>query len=376
MKVMSVLNLRPRKLGSFEEYTISLSRALTQLGNQSILVFKESPPEALLKYYLDAGAILETKPFSPFGFYSARTLDALIRKHRPDILHFHFVNMLSFDVVTATLRRNIKVVFSEHSSDIPKQRSVLKWRLLQAGKRIASTGMVKVIGPSNYVNGRLVQQGVARKRVTTVYNGVNVERFKRNTHSDDVDDVRTKYGIAPNHAIVASISQLIPEKGIGYLIDAAALSIKAGRNVSFIHVGDGPKGKEYREQVRRLGIEDKFVFAGLLNLWEIAAILRQSDIFTLPCTWGEAFSLVVLEALAAEKPLIVTDAGGNVEAVENGRNGLVVPPHDANALSSAILTLVDNPARRREMGEDSAKRSRYFSLERWVNDTISLYAGL
>src|SRR5215472_15409048 len=66
-RVMSVLNLRPRKLGSFEEYTIALSRALTERGGQSILVFKDSPPEALRPQYTDAGAVLETKPFEPFG---------------------------------------------------------------------------------------------------------------------------------------------------------------------------------------------------------------------------------------------------------------------------------------------------------------------
>ena len=69
--------------------------------------------------------------------------------------------------------------------------------------------------------------------------------------------------------------------------------------MSFIHVGDGRCAAEYRDKVQHLGIEKRFIFAGLLNLPEIGAILRQSDVFTLPCTWGEAFSLVILEALAA-----------------------------------------------------------------------------
>jgi glycosyltransferase involved in cell wall biosynthesis len=99
-------------------------------------------------------------------------------------------------------------------------------------------------------------------------------------------------------------------------------------------------------------------------------------VFTLPCTWGEAFSLVILEALATGKPAIVTDAGGNVEAVEDGRNGFVVPPRDATALAEAITTLHDDPQMRRAMGEESARRSSYFSLERWVEETIRVYGRL
>lgn len=223
------------------------------------------------------------------------------------------------------------------------------------------------------MNARLVQEGVNVRKVTTVYNGVDVERFR---NASVMEDLRATYGIAPDSVIVTSISQLIPEKGIGYLIDAAALARSEGKNVSFIHVGDGRCAGEYRDRVRQLGIENHFIFAGLLNLQEIADILRQSDVFTLPCTWGEAFSLVILEAMAAGKPVIATRVGGNPEAVEDGRNGLVVPPHDAQALAAAITRLHDSPDERREMGRESARRSGHFTVQRWVDETIDVYGRL
>src|SRR4030095_9329020 len=96
--VMSVLNLRPRKLGSFEEHTIALSRALTERGGKSIFVLQDFPPEALRPQYTDAGAVLETKPFEPFGRESAGSLLALVRRHRPQVIHLHFVNLLSLAV--------------------------------------------------------------------------------------------------------------------------------------------------------------------------------------------------------------------------------------------------------------------------------------
>lgn len=373
LRVMSVLNLRPRKLGSFEEYTITLSRSLAQRGGQSILVFKDSPPEPLRPLFMDARAILEVKPFEPFGRESACALRTLVRRHRPHVVHLHFVNLLSLDVVAAALVRGVRVVFSEHASDIPKERTAMRWHMLRASKRAFSSLVDHVIAPSDYVNARLVREGVSTTKVTTVHNGVNLERFRK---AAVAEDVRVKYGIGRDSMIVASISQLIPEKGIGYLIDAAALAIQQGGNVSFIHVGDGRCAAEYQEKVRKLGIEKRFIFTGLLNLPEISAILRQSHVFTLPCTWGEAFSLVVLEALAAAKPVIVTRVGGNVEAVEDGRNGLVVPPRDAAALAAAIMNLHDSPERRLAMGRESEERSNYFRLERWVDQTIDVYGRL
>jgi glycosyltransferase involved in cell wall biosynthesis len=219
----------------------------------------------------------------------------------------------------------------------------------------------------------MAREGVRPGKISVVYNGVNLERFG-NAPLDG--DVRARYGVGPDSLLVVSISQLIPEKGIGDLIDAAALVASRGADVSFLHVGDGRCGAEYRAKVERLGLQQRFIFAGLLNLPEIAAILRQSDLFTLPCTWGEAFSLVVLEALAAGKPAIVTRVGGNVEAVEDGRNGLVVPPHDPQALGAAIMELHNSPERRQAMARESASRAEYFSVNRWVDETLDVYREL
>jgi glycosyltransferase involved in cell wall biosynthesis len=373
MKVMSVLDLRPRKLGSFEEYTLALSRSLTHEGHESVLVFKELPPDSLRPQYLEVGAILETKPFAPFGRDSASALRTLLRRHRPEVVHFHFVNLLSLDVAAAALNRDVKVVFSDHASDVPKDRSVLRWHALRASKRAFSSLVDRVIAPSGYVKARLVRQGVNAERITVIHNGVNLEKFHTVLTTDNV---RATYGVGPGSVVVASISQLIPEKGIGYLIDAAELALKQGADLTFIHVGDGPCAAEYRARTQRAGIDNRFIFAGLLNLPEVAAILRASDIFTLPCTWGEAFSLVILEALAAGKPVIATRVGGNPEAVEDGKNGLVIPPRDAKALAAAIMSLHDSPRRREVMAQESAMRSAYFSVQRWVDETMEVYNSM
>jgi glycosyltransferase involved in cell wall biosynthesis len=372
VRVMSVLDLRPRKFGSFEEYTVTLSRALARRGWESVLVFKELPPGSLRPCYEEAGAILDVKPFAPFGWRSARALDELIEQRHPDLVHFHFVNLLSLDVVAAGRRHGVKLILSDHSSTPVGKRQAIHQLLLRGGRRVFSAFVDRFVTPSDYVHRRLVRDGLNPAKISTVHNGVNLTRFRPAA----AEDVRARYGIGPQSLLVVSICQLIPEKGIGYLIEAAAKLLGQGFDVSFIHLGDGPCAAEYRARLRSLGIEPRFVFAGVVDLPEVAAILRECDIFTLPCTWGEAFSLAVLEAMAAGKPAVVTGVGGNIEAVEHGRNGLVIPPNDVEALSTAIRTLHDNPTLRATMGEDALAQSARFSVDRWVDDTLRLYDTL
>jgi 2-deoxystreptamine N-acetyl-D-glucosaminyltransferase/2-deoxystreptamine glucosyltransferase len=249
----------------------------------------------------------------------------------------------------------------------------LRWAALRTGKRCFSLCVDQFVTPSDYVRHRLLHEGVPGGRVTTVRNGVNLDRFR----SDRSDvDVRSKYGLPRDSTLIASVSTVIPEKGVDYLIEAASLAVAQGANVSFIHAGEGQDAERCRARVRELGLQGRFVLAGHLDQPEITALLQQCDIFSLPCTWGEAFSLAILEAIAAGKPAIVTAVGGNPEAVEDGRNGILVPPHDAPALAAAILSLIDDPERRRAMARASEARASEFDVERWVEETIELYESL
>lgn len=373
LRVMSVVNLRPRKLGSFEEYTIALSRRLVGEGGESVLVFSEAPPSVLASPYLEAGAILEHKPYRSFDRESATPLLQLIRQHKPDVVHFHFVNLLSLDVAMAALFGGTRIVFSEHSSNPVARKRPLKRMALFAAKKLFAAAVDRVVAPSNYVNARLVGEGLPTGKIRTIWNGVNVDRFRRPV---SVADVRAKYGLDPSAMLVASSALLIPEKGIGFLIEAAREVVRTSPDVQFVHIGDGPRLQEYRDRVASLGLENHFKFAGLLNLAEIAPLVSSADVFTLPCVWGEAFSLVVLEAMAAGKPVIATRIGGNMEAVEDGRSGILVPPGDPAALAAAILRLQNDPALRQQMAEESGRRSTEFHVDRWVDQTIDLYHEL
>jgi glycosyltransferase involved in cell wall biosynthesis len=128
------------------------------------------------------------------------------------------------------------------------------------------------------------------------------------------------------------------------------------------------------QQASDIGIEGNVKLLGARN--DIAALLADADIGVL-ASHEEGFANAILEAMAAGLPMIVTDVGGNAEAVVNGVTGLVVPPRDADALGQAILKLAQDARSRQNMGEEGYKRvERYFTIDRCVANYARLYAGL
>jgi glycosyltransferase involved in cell wall biosynthesis len=109
------------------------------------------------------------------------------------------------------------------------------------------------------------------------------------------------------------------------------------------------------------------------NRRDVPALLAAADLFVLPSLW-EGLPLVLLEAMAAGLPAVVTAVGGNPEVVENGVSGVLVPAGDEQALAAAMLSLLNNPLRRQQMGQAARERfDRYFSLRRFIEAHENLY---
>lgn len=156
---------------------------------------------------------------------------------------------------------------------------------------------------------------------------------------------------------IGFFGRLAKEKGVIHLIEAFSRITRQRRNVGLLLVGDGYLRDELASQVRRLGLDDQIVFAGHRN--DARALMREVDIIVLP-SLIEGFSLVLVEAMEAARPVIATNIPGNREAIVDGVTGVIVPPADSTALADAMLTLVDNRSTRVSMGR--CGRDRYAQL--------------
>lgn len=160
--------------------------------------------------------------------------------------------------------------------------------------------------------------------------------------------LRASWSVPAGRPLVLTIARLSYEKGVDVLIDAAAeLHEKLG-DVRFVVVGDGSDRSALTERIRRHGLEGVVRLAGFVaDVWPAIAA---ADVVCLPSK-SEGMPNVLLEAMSAGKPIVASAVGGIPEAVESGRNGLLVPPNSPHDLAAGIARLVGDAAMARRVGE-------------------------
>ena len=146
-------------------------------------------------------------------------------------------------------------------------------------------------------------------------------------------------------------------------------------------VGDAPPGSNnilrpvLEHQVKRLGVEPSIRFLGWRK--DVGTVLAASDIMAAPSTCEEGGPLVVLEAMAMRKAVVVSRIGGATDMVEHGRTGLLVEPGSSAALAEAIASLLADPVRAQQMGEAGRRRLEMeFSVEREIREIETVYERL
>jgi glycosyltransferase involved in cell wall biosynthesis len=235
-----------------------------------------------------------------------------------------------------------------------------------------------IIGVSQFTAQSALTVGCRPERIYHVLNGVDLSRWNCDA---DGSTVRQEFSIASDVPTFAIIARVVPSKGYETLL--YALSNIKGKIPDFrlLVVGKDDPGsllkgnRSYlaflKEKVDELGLSNQIIFTGYRS--DIQNILAASDLYTMPAL-DEAFGLVFSEAMAMKKPVIALDSGGAREAVEDGKSGLLSAPGDTQQLTENILTLVNNPALRWQMGEYGRKRvEEYFNPQRLANDVESVY---
>ena len=139
-------------------------------------------------------------------------------------------------------------------------------------------------------------------------------------------------------------------------------------DLGLVVVGDGPLRDDLIAQAKRLGVDDRIAFAGAVAKERVPAYLRACDVFVLNSTY-EGLPHVLLEAMAAGLPVIATAVGGSREIIEDGTNGLLIPPHDPLALKQALLRMLSTPAERMSMVQRGRDTLAKFSLQTMVEQT-------
>lgn len=300
---------------------------------------------------------------------TAVSLWSLMRTRRPEVVHFFLPEAYLVGGVCAILAGLPVRVMSRRSLNDYQRR----YRVLPRLERRLHRQMSAVVGNSRAVVAQLVEEGAPRERLGLIYNGIELERFER---SRPRAEIRAGLGFEVASLVLTTVANLIPYKGHDDLLEALArISAKLPEGWVLLCIGrDDGIGPALRARARALGLDGNVRWLGERH--DVPELLLASDIGVL-ASHQEGFSNSVLEGMAAGLPMIVTDVGGNAEAVEHDVCGLVVPPRDPEAMGRAILDLAYDPARRQRLGEGGRRRVvEEFSLETCVSRYARLYKAL
>lgn len=286
----------------------------------------------------------------------------------PDVLHcFLFVPNL-WGRLIGRLARVPVVITSERNVDLPQSRL-----------RVWIERVIHRLGDCIIVNAEAIRTvlvdvvGVPSDRIHTVYNGVDLERFKRPA-PEILAAKRTELGVRTGDFVITLPGRVIPQKNHACLMRAiAALGPEA--NIRLLFVGnllDVPYCQGLEAMVVDLGLKNVVSFVGRQD--DMAAIYAISDVVVLPSLW-EGFPNVVLEAMAAGRPVIASDIADNAVLVHEGVTGYLFPNGDDVALAAALrrmFLMVPNEREHLGLGGFSLVASR-FSSQALLATNLSLY---
>ena len=299
------------------------------------------------------------RPGNDFGF--VYQLTRVLRRQRPDVLHTHGWGTLGEGLLAARLAGVPCVVHGEHGTMETRRRNraLQRWawhrcdRVLAVSSRLAERMAAEVRFPLD--------------RITTIRNGVELARFA----AGDRTRGRRMLHLDPQQLAIGIVGRLVPVKDHATFLDALARLRDAGARFQGVIVGDGVLRADLESRAAALRLTGVVRFVG--HIENVPDALAAMDLFVLSSR-SEGLSNTIAEAMAAGLPIVATRVGGADELVEEGKNGLLVPPDDPAALAGAIAALLQGDPKRRAFGEESRRRAATrFSVERMVAEYERMY---
>jgi L-malate glycosyltransferase len=334
---------------------------LRAIGQRATLV---AHPDGELRRRVAEGLdLIPLAPRSELDLSAAWKFSRLIKRLGPDVIHAHDphgVAMASFALSLGGTSPRAPALIAARRVDFHlKGNSLSRWKHRQVDCFIAASEAIRQM---------LLHDGVPAERTVTVHEGIDVDHVV----AADPVNVHEAFWL-PHHApVVGNVAALVPHKGQRYLIDAAYLVVQEIPDARFVILGEGELREHLERQVHEHHLEKHVLLPGFRT--DVLGCIKGFDLFVLSSV-TEGLGTSLLDAMACERAIVATRAGGIPEIVEDGITGLLAPPRDARALAAAIVRILkDEPLRRRLAAAGAARVRERFTVERMVEQTAAVYA--
>jgi len=288
------------------------------------------------------------------------------KSHKIDIVHTHLLEADTFGRFAAIWAKVPIIITTTHSVDswkLNNRRFRTKFRLFL--NRIADKHSNAIITVSDYIKNYLIEhEKTDPKKIHVIKNGIEIQKNKK----PSIDKHKQET------IVLGCVGRLFEEKGFGYLLRAFKKAQNQHPNLKLLIAGDGPLRAELEKLAYELGVSSDTEFMGVLD--DIPTFLNKLDIFVLSSI-QEGIPLGLLEAMAAGKPIVATKVGGIPEVVDNGSDGILVAAANVAELNEAIVSLIQDERKRKEMGRNARRKVvDFFNLDKAVRQLEDLYEKL
>lgn len=281
------------------------------------------------------------------------TLWRLLKEHNVHIIHTHNISSEFYSRIAGMIAYTPVIICHRHNhvpTEVQLKMRPFELLLRKPDLIIAVSHAVKHMIAENFK--------ISQENISVIYNGINA--YPKNIHFTEGKAIFT-------------VSRLVPEKGLRYLIDAMLIVKEKIHDVKLFIIGDGPSRKELEKQTMENGLRETISFLGFQQFPE--KYFNKYDIFVLP-SLDEGFGLALIEAMSYGKPAIATRVGGIPEIIEHRRNGILVSPNNPKALADALIDLLSDSLLRKKLAIEGQYRSQQFTISKTVNEIEDVYERL
>lgn len=358
---------------------LSFQRELEKRGHD-IYVFapgKENANGVTTFWYKSTG--MKEYPEFPIAVYPSigrsRTLK-LVRDNEIEIIHIQSPGLMGYRGVRTAKKLGVPAVITYHTTlteltgYIPP---VKKFPILDGPMRPliwrASAWFFyqcrAVIAPSEAIKKEILENcGKHVKKIFVVPTGVDVERFS----GASGEEVREKHNLG-GKKVILHVGRVVREKRLETIISAAPYVLKYAPDAAFIITGKGPAMAEYKQLVEEKGLASNFIFTGYVPDEDLPKYYAAADAFAIASD-TETQGLVVLEAMAAGKPIVAADARALPEFVKEGKNGALFRPRNPRSCAGAIVRVLKNS---KKLSKNAKKTALEYSKEKCADRLMAVY---
>ena len=303
------------------------------------------------------------------------------KKEQPDIIHLNSSKAGVLGSIAAKIYKvkspPPKVVFTAHGWVFNPTNALslpARWFYILLHK-FAALFQDKIICVSEYDYNLALRHRIAPKeKLVMIHNGIdpNIKFLDKETAKKEITKKlpASDFRLSTTKPWIGSIGRLVKEKNYETLISAAVLV----PNAYFFIIGSGPESNSLKVESRKSKVNNQFFFIDPTG--NDAQYLKAFDIFTMSSI-KEGLPYILLEAMAAKLPIVVTEAGGIPEMIKNHENGLMVSQKNPALLAKTIQGLLSNQNIAKELGESAGLAiQKKFNLNKMLSETSSLYSGL